>query len=226
MVNGILLEVTSWLSGNLATDGLISSVLGALVISVAIALYEFALRPFHPRGMSRDEPLSGRKVVATINPIEEWIRMSETLRPGGAGMSTPLERQNVAPSNMSGWVGWVAFAGIMMVLLGTFHIIDGLIALFNDEYFAVTKSGLAVSVDFTTWGWVHVIGGIIVIAAGIGVFSGKVWARGLGVVVAMISAIVNLGFLSAYPIWSSIMILVDILVIWALTVHGGELRED
>ena len=57
VVNGILLEVTSWLSGNLATDGLISSVLGALVISVAIALYEFALRPFHPRGMSRDEPL-------------------------------------------------------------------------------------------------------------------------------------------------------------------------
>ena len=152
--------------------------------------------------------------------------MSETLRPAGAGMSTPLERQNVAPSNMSGWVGWVAFAGIMMVLLGTFHIIDGLIALFNDEYFLVTNSGLAVTADFTTWGWVHLIGGILVVAAGIGVFSGKVWARGLGVVVAMISAIINLGFLSAYPIWSSIMILVDILVIWALTVHGGELRED
>ncbi len=142
-------------------------------------------------------------------------------------MSTPLERQNVAPpTNVSGWVGWVAFAGIMMVLLGTFHIIDGLIALFNDEYFLVTKSGLAVSADFTTWGWVHLIGGILVVAAGIGVFAGRVWARGLGVVVAMISAVINLGFLSAYPIWSSIMILVDILVIWALTVHGGELRED
>jgi hypothetical protein len=152
--------------------------------------------------------------------------MSETLRPGGAGMSTPLERQNVAPTSMSGWVGWVAFAGIMMVLLGTFHIIDGLIALFNDEYFLVSKSGLAVSADFTTWGWVHLIGGVIVVAAGIGVFTGQVWARGLGVVVAMISAVINLGFLSAYPVWSSIMILVDILVIWALTVHGGELRED
>ena len=141
-------------------------------------------------------------------------------------MSTPLERQNVTSTGMTGWVGWVAFAGIMMVLLGTFHIIDGLIALFNDEYFLVTKGGLAVSADFTTWGWVHLIGGVLVVAAGIGVFTGQVWARGLGVVVALISAVINLGFLSAYPIWSSIMILVDILVIWALTVHGGELRED
>jgi hypothetical protein len=141
-------------------------------------------------------------------------------------MRTPLERQNVAPTNMSGWVGWVGFAGVMMVLLGTFHIIDGLIALFRDEYFLVGRSGLAVNVDFTTWGWVHLIGGVLLIAAGIGVFSGQVWARSVGVLLAMISAVVNIGFLSAYPIWSAIMILVDILVIWALMVHGGELRED
>jgi hypothetical protein len=126
---------------------------------------------------------------------------------------------------MSGWVGWVAFAGIMMVLLGAFHIIDGLIALFQDEYFLVTRSGLAVDVDFTTWGWVHMIAGIIIVAAGIAVFAGQVWARVIGVLLAMLSAVVNLGFLSAYPIWSSIMILIDILVIWALTVHGGEVRE-
>jgi hypothetical protein len=141
-------------------------------------------------------------------------------------MRTPLERQNVTPTGMSGWVGWVAFAGIMMVLLGSFHIIEGLIALFKDEYFLVSRNGLAVSVDYTTWGWVHLVGGVLVVAAGIGVFSGRSWARLVGVLVAMVSAFVNLGFLSAYPIWSSIMILIDILVIWALTVHGGELRED
>ena len=152
--------------------------------------------------------------------------MSETLRPGGAGMRTPLERQNVTPTGMSGWVGWVAFAGIMMVLLGSFHIIEGLIALFKDEYFLVSRNGLAVSVDYTTWGWVHLVGGVLVVAAGIGVFSGRSWARLVGELVAMVSAFVNLGFLSAYPIWSSIMILIDILVIWALTVHGGELGED
>jgi uncharacterized membrane protein len=150
--------------------------------------------------------------------------MSETLRPGDPG-STPLTRQNVTPTEMTAWVGWIAFAGTMMVLLGTFHIIDGLIALFQDEYFLVTRSGLAVDVDFTTWGWVHLVGGIVIVAAGIAVFAGQVWARAIGVLFAMLSAVVNLGFLSAYPIWSSIMILIDILVIWALTVHGGEVRE-
>lgn len=80
--------------------------------------------------------------------------------------------------------------------------------------------------DFTVGGWVHVIGGILVFSAGFGVFSGKIWARTVGVAVAMGSAIVNVAFLSAYPVWSSIMILIDILVIWALTVHGGELRAD
>jgi hypothetical protein len=152
--------------------------------------------------------------------------MSGAMQPGSAGTRDPLTRQNVEPTGMTGWVGWVAFAGTMMVLLGTFHIIDGLIALFRDEYFLVGKSGLAVNVDYTTWGWVHLISGIVVLAAGVAVFSGKVWARSIGVLVAMVSAVLNLGFLSAYPVWSSIMILIDILVIWALTVHGGELRDD
>ena len=152
--------------------------------------------------------------------------MSETLRQGGAGTGTPAERQNVTPTRMSAWVGGVAFAGIMMVMLGSFHIVDGLVALFNDEYFLVTRSGLAVTADFTTWGWVHLIGGVVIVAAGVGVFTGQTWARVVGVMVAMVSAVINLGFLSAYPVWSSIMILIDVLVIWALTVHGGELRED
>lgn len=152
--------------------------------------------------------------------------MSETMRQGGAGTGTPAERQNVEPTSMSAWVGGVAFAGIMMVMLGTFHIVDGLVALFNDEYFLVTRSGLAVTADFTTWGWVHLIGGVVIVAAGVGVFTGQAWARVVGVMVAMVSAIINLGFLSAYPVWSTIMIVIDVLVIWALTVHGGELRED
>jgi hypothetical protein len=134
-------------------------------------------------------------------------------------------RQNVQPTQMSGWVGWIGFAGVMMVLLGMFHVIDGLVALFQDDYFLVTRSGLTVHLDYTAWGWVHLIGGIIVGGAGIALFAGKIWARSIGVVVALLSAVVNLGFLAAYPIWSTIMIAVDILIIWALTVHGGELRN-
>jgi hypothetical protein len=126
---------------------------------------------------------------------------------------------------MTGWVGWIAFAGTMMVLLGSFHVIQGLVAVFKDEYFVVGKSGLVVNVDYTTWGWVHIIGGLIIAGAGVALFTGKVWARTIGVLLAMVSAIVNISFLAAYPIWSTIMITVDILVIWALTVHGSEMKE-
>ena len=134
-------------------------------------------------------------------------------------------RQNVQPTAMTGWVGWIAFAGTMMVLLGSFHVIQGLVAVFKDEYFVVGKSGLVVNVDYTTWGWVHIIGGLIIAGAGVALFTGKTWARTIGVLLALASSIVNISFLAAYPIWSTIMITVDILVIWALTVHGSEMKE-
>jgi hypothetical protein len=152
--------------------------------------------------------------------------MSQTARPGDVpyvAQSSGL--QNVQPTEMTAWVGWIAFAGMMMVMLGAFHIIQGFVALFNNEYYLVGKSGLTVSLDFTAWGWIHIIGGLVVAGAGVALFTGRIWARTIGVLVAMISAFVNIGFLSAYPIWSAIMIGVDILVIWALTVHGGELKE-
>jgi hypothetical protein len=104
-------------------------------------------------------------------------------------------------------------------------VVEGLIALFQDEYFQVGRSGLAVHVDYTAWGWAHIIGGVLIAAAGLGLFTGKVWARMLAVVLALVSAVVNIGFLAAYPIWSVLMIAIDILVIWAVTVHGSEVKE-
>ena len=83
---------------------------------------------------------------------------------------------------------------------------------------------MTIHVDYTTWGWVHLILGIIIALTGFALFTGAVWARALGVVIVMISAVVNIGFLAAYPIWSVLMIAVDILVIWALIVHGAELE--
>jgi len=123
------------------------------------------------------------------------------------------------------WVGWIAFAGFMMMLLGALHAFQGLVALFNDEYYLVGRSGLVVDLDFTAWGWVHLIGGAIVLGAGLGVLQGQVWARSVGVGVAMLSAIVNVGFLAAYPVWSAIMVAIDIVVILALTVHGSEVKD-
>jgi hypothetical protein len=151
--------------------------------------------------------------------------MSQAAKSAHASSSERSSRQNVQATQMTAWVGWIAFAGTLMVLLGAFHVIQGLVALFKDEYYLVGKAGLTVHVDYTTWGWIHLIGGIVVAGAGVALFTGAVWARSVGVLVAMVSAIVNIGFLSAYPIWSALMIGIDVLVIWALTVHGSEMRQ-
>jgi hypothetical protein len=124
----------------------------------------------------------------------------------------------------TGWTGWVSFAAIMMVMLGFFHGIQGLVALFDDQKFLVSDSGLVVSVDYTGWGWAHLIGGVIMVLAGISLFAGRMWARVVVVVVALASAVVNISFLAAYPIWSAIMIALDIIIIWAVTVHGSEMK--
>jgi hypothetical protein len=136
----------------------------------------------------------------------------------------PTASPSSSYSGMSGWVGWIAFAGTIMIMLGVFHIIQGLVALFNDQYYLVANSGLVVQVDYTTWGWVHLIAGIIVLVAGFCLFAGQIWARVVGVIVALLSAILNVAFLGAYPIWSLIMIALDVVVILALTVHGSEMK--
>jgi hypothetical protein len=122
----------------------------------------------------------------------------------------------------TGWVGWVIFGGVMMVLVGGFQATMGLVALFNDEYFLVTSNGLLVTADYTTWGWVHLALGVIACIAGFGVMVGQTWARVVGIILAVVSAIVNVGFLAAYPIWSSIVITLDVVVIYAMAVHGRE----
>jgi hypothetical protein len=125
----------------------------------------------------------------------------------------------------TGWVGWIFFAGIMMIMLGSFEIIDALVALFNDTYYLVAPSGLVVSVDYTAWGWVHLGLGILAIGTGFGVVAGRGWARVIGIILALLSAIVNLAFIAAYPIWSTVLIAVDVIVIYALAVHGAEARS-
>lgn len=126
----------------------------------------------------------------------------------------------------SGWTGWVVFAGIMMLMVGAFHVIQGIVALVQDTYYLVGQQGLVVSVDYTTWGWVHTILGIVVILAGLALLAGQLWARIVAVILAFGSALVNIAFLAAYPVWSLAMIAIDVLVIWAVTVHGNELKPD
>jgi len=125
---------------------------------------------------------------------------------------------------VTGWVGWVAFAGIMLIMLGIFQAIEGFVAIFDNGYYLVRPNGLVVNVDYTAWGWTHLIIGLIAIAVGIGLMTGNMVARIVGIIIAVISAIVNLMFIAAYPVWSTIVIAVDVIVIYAIVVHGRELK--
>ena len=124
----------------------------------------------------------------------------------------------------SAWVGWVVFAAVLAITMGVFEAIEGLIAIFNDQYYLVGSSGLVVSVDYTVWGWVHLVIGVAAVAAGVGLLQGRNWGRIVVIVLAGLSALVNLGFLSAYPIWSTIVIALDVIIIFALTVHWKDVR--
>ena len=129
------------------------------------------------------------------------------------------------PDRATGWAGWAIFAGFMMILIGGFHAIQGLAAVIEDRFFAVTPNYIF-EFDVTTWGWIHLIAGIIVAIAGFAVFRGAVWARAVGVTVAFISAIANFAWLPYSPVWSIVVITVDVLVIYALIVHGRELASQ
>ena len=119
----------------------------------------------------------------------------------------------------SAWVGWVVFAAVIVITMGAFEAIEGLVAIFKDQYYLVPSTGLVVSVDYTVWGWVHLIIGVVSILAGIALLQGRSWGRIVVIVLAGVSALVNLGFLSAYPIWATLVIAFDVIVIYALTVH-------
>jgi hypothetical protein len=126
----------------------------------------------------------------------------------------------VSLSPTSSWAGWVLFAAVMMIVVGAFQIIAGLVALFEHNYYLVTDNHLVVHVSYSAWGWTHLILGAVLIAAGLGVRTGQLWARITGIALAVISAIVNLAFIAAYPIWGILIIALDMVVIYTLAVHG------
>lgn len=126
---------------------------------------------------------------------------------------------------VSGWVGWVYFAGLMMTLLGAFQAIAGLVALFKDEVYVATQQNIWI-LDYTQWGWIHLLAGFLVFFAGVAVMGGKTWGRVIGVLLAGAAAIANFAFVPIYPFWSILMVVVYILVIYALIVHGGDARIE
>jgi hypothetical protein len=115
--------------------------------------------------------------------------------------------------------GWILFAAIIMIVVGTMSAINGLIALINDEVYVVTSERI-IAFDFTTWGWIHLILGIIVVLAAFSLLSGAVWARIVAAILAGMSIISQAGTIEAYPFWSISIIAIDIAVIFAVCTMG------
>ena len=124
----------------------------------------------------------------------------------------------------SGWaVSFTLFAAIMMLMAGTFQALAGLVAIFQNEFYVATRNYLF-QFDATTWGWIHLVVGLVVAFAGWGLLSGRTWARVVGITLALVSAIANFLFIPYYPFWALTVITLDIFVIWALTAHGHDLQ--
>jgi hypothetical protein len=143
--------------------------------------------------------------------------MSDEVYPSAAGRAGEGEASG-------GAVGLILFAGILMIMVGCLQFFEGLVAVVNDTFYVATRNYLF-QFDVTTWGWIHLIVGLIVALAGWGLLSGRTWARVVAITVAVLSAIANFLWLPYYPFWALTLITLNVLVIWAVAAHGGELRE-
>ncbi len=121
-----------------------------------------------------------------------------------------------------GAVYLTSLAGILMFLLGGWWIIAGFVAIVNDDFFVVTQEWIF-EFSTTSWGWTHLILGIVVLLASFGLFTGAVWARTVGVILAVISGLVAFAWLPYYPVWAILFVTMSVLTVWALTVHGRDI---
>ena len=125
------------------------------------------------------------------------------------------------PSEAAG--GYV-FAGVILIVVGCFHAIAGLVAIIDDGFYVVSEN-YTFNVDPTGFGWIHLIAGLVVLATGFALFTAATWARVVGVLIASLSAIANFFFIPYYPFWAILIIALDIWVIWALTRHVERVQE-
>jgi hypothetical protein len=135
----------------------------------------------------------------------------------------------MASERSGGAVGLTVFASIMLLAIGMFQGLAGLSAILKDDSTLWVRGedlNYFITFDTTAWGWAHLILGVIIFLAGLGVLSGNVLARTVGVIVAMISLVINFLFIPIYPLWAIAIIVLDVLVIWALTAHGRDITTD
>jgi hypothetical protein len=135
-------------------------------------------------------------------------------------MNARIDTRRRGPQSL--WVsGLTAFAGVILLSVGIFQILEGLAAVINDDFLVVVRN-YAFALDVTTWGWLHMLLGAVAVAVGVFILQGAPWARAIGIVIAGLSAIANFLFIPYYPLWALLIIALDVAVIWALAVYDPE----
>ena len=119
------------------------------------------------------------------------------------------------------WLGWILFVSIITLAAGLINILQGLVALLDDDFYVTDATGLAVEASYPAWGIALLVLGVALVAGAYGVLTGYGWGRTVGVLAAAVNALVNLGFAAAYPQWTVLVVAFDVIVIYALVVHGG-----
>jgi len=122
------------------------------------------------------------------------------------------------------WIGWVLFAGIVLMTAGVLNMIQGSVALFDEGYYVATAADLVVEVSYPTWGWALLLVGVLLLVTGYGVLAGYTWASVVGAILCAVDAVLNFAFMAAYPVWSIVAVGLNVIVIYALDTHGREPR--
>jgi hypothetical protein len=123
------------------------------------------------------------------------------------------------------WSGWILFAAVMMFLMGAYNVLQGLAAIFSEDYYVATEEELLVF-DFTTWGVITLVWGVVLLLAAFALFTGKAWGRWLALAIVATNAVAQSAFLSAFPLWSILVIGLSVVVIFALTARWDEAQAD
>jgi hypothetical protein len=136
-------------------------------------------------------------------------------------MATAPESRQPGEPPISGWaLGGMVFAATMLVIIGIFQAINGLVAIIDDDFYVVRRN-YTFDLDTTGWGLIHLILGIILVVVGLALYARQEWAAITAVVLAGLSAVANFFFIPYYPLWSIVVIALDVWVIWALTRPGA-----
>ena len=152
------------------------------------------------------------------------MSVSGSLPPSAEAQAHHAAQLSGGPKSGGAWTGWVTFAAAVLVLLGTMNMFQGFLALFDEGYF-VARSDQLVLVNYDVWGVVLLLWGGLLMLVGLGLTGGRSWARWLAALAVMVNVIAQIGFLPAFPLLSVVLITLDVIVLYALTVRWNEAQQ-